>query len=68
MQPQLKLLQITMDCKANVFGAFPSTEPWAKNTCDVFNVCFDLHVNGNDDGICINSVKAFLQREKLGCF
>lgn len=29
---------------------------------------FDLHVNGNDDGICINTVKAFLQSEELGFF
>lgn len=66
MQSQLQLLQITTDCKVNVFGAFPITG--TKNTRDVCNVCFDSHVNGNDDGICINSAKVLLQREELGFF
>lgn len=68
MQSQWQLLQIMTDCKVNVFGAFPTTGKRTKTTCDVFNIFFDLHLNGNDDGICINTVKAFLQREELGVF
>lgn len=68
MQSQLQFLQIMTDCKVNVFGAFPSTEKRTNTTSDVFNVCFDMHMNGNDDDICINSVKAFLRREELGFF